>query len=184
MTVLEQEKSVSTVNSMSDRYITPEYLAHLPTSVSSRKQIELWQNHETMCCGWDRQDTLSGISHCDDCQPCHMTNIVTGVMLSYNCLSVIIATPTNIHLKSTKLSTFKCAARLSQWCRPSNYFKQQSKCIFSPLWHLTKTVDTFCIGSLQADWLAVNRLLLKSQICPKFCHNEGWMALDSFNYIF
>ena len=31
MTVLEQEK---TVTAMSDRYITPEYLAHLPTSVS------------------------------------------------------------------------------------------------------------------------------------------------------
>ena len=37
MTVLETEKSVTSVTSvpsMSDRYITPEYLAHLPTSVS------------------------------------------------------------------------------------------------------------------------------------------------------
>jgi len=35
MTVLEQEKSVS---SMSDRYITPEYLAHLPTSPESKNE--------------------------------------------------------------------------------------------------------------------------------------------------
>ena len=32
MTVLEQDKTGPT---MSDRYITPEYLAHLPTSVST-----------------------------------------------------------------------------------------------------------------------------------------------------
>ena len=36
MTVLEQEKSVTT---MSDRYITPEYLAHLPTSVSFKNFV-------------------------------------------------------------------------------------------------------------------------------------------------
>lgn len=35
MTVLEQEKSVTT---MSDRYITPEYLAHLPTSPESKNE--------------------------------------------------------------------------------------------------------------------------------------------------
>ena len=38
MTVLEQEKTVST---MSDRYITPEYLAHLPTSVSTDRLTHL-----------------------------------------------------------------------------------------------------------------------------------------------
>lgn len=44
MTVLQQDASpgpaMSTVSSISsDRYITPEYLAHLPTSVSSHLSI-------------------------------------------------------------------------------------------------------------------------------------------------
>ena len=38
MTVLEQDKTGPT---MSDRYITPEYLAHLPTSVSTDRLTEL-----------------------------------------------------------------------------------------------------------------------------------------------
>ena len=40
MTVLEQDKTGPT---MSDRYITPEYLAHLPTSVSSTPDISTFQ---------------------------------------------------------------------------------------------------------------------------------------------
>ena len=40
MTVLEQDKTGPT---MSDRYITPEYLAHLPTSVSSTPGISTFQ---------------------------------------------------------------------------------------------------------------------------------------------
>jgi len=38
MTVLETERSVTSVPSMSDRYITPEYLAHLPTSPESKNE--------------------------------------------------------------------------------------------------------------------------------------------------
>ena len=49
MTVLETEKSVTSVPSMSDRYITPEYLAHLPTSVSYTRHIsDAAKNHDFM----------------------------------------------------------------------------------------------------------------------------------------
>ena len=98
MTVLEQEKSVATVQSnMSDRYITPEYLAHLPTSVSF-KFLPINQKYNFLnkisFANWESRvlgdnylsgaaaETLSGVSHCWSCQ---MTNIVchpvTGLSL-------------------------------------------------------------------------------------------------------
>jgi len=42
MTVLEQEKSKSSSLNMGERYITPEYLAHLPTSVSESIYFRIW----------------------------------------------------------------------------------------------------------------------------------------------
>ena len=55
MTVLESETSVTTVSSMSDRYITPEYLAHLPTSVSRCRMMQRMSDvkidrlHDDLC---------------------------------------------------------------------------------------------------------------------------------------
>ena len=50
MTVLETEKSaVPSVQASMDRYITPEYLAHLPTSVSYTIHIsDGAKNHDFM----------------------------------------------------------------------------------------------------------------------------------------
>ena len=50
MTVLETEKSaVPSVQASMDRYITPEYLAHLPTSVSYTRHIsDDAKNHDFM----------------------------------------------------------------------------------------------------------------------------------------
>ena len=55
MTVLETETSVTSVSSMSDRYITPEYLAHLPTSVSRFRMMQRMSDgkidrlHDDLC---------------------------------------------------------------------------------------------------------------------------------------
>ena len=65
MTVLQQDTSpgpaMSTVSSItSDRYITPEYLAHLPTSVSSHTSV--YQPSEAVTRLFGRGATFTKVS--------------------------------------------------------------------------------------------------------------------------
>ena len=98
MTVLETEKSVTSVPSMSDRYITPEYLAHLPTSVS-----RLW----TMQRMWKFSDFMKiCVTNCD-------------VKKYAIIVSILVPGYTEWHFSLCSLSLHKY--RLSRCHKPSHF---------------------------------------------------------------